>query len=358
MKMAFAVVAVMALAVPAHAGELYRWVDGATIVYSDQPPQDGVALTAVPTRPPFPIVTAPDAPPAETATAEVTAPATPAMPAASAAPAVTEPVVQAGPASVDEILELSGMRPQLPALARSLGAEYLPRPGQLGERDGVRVAQIVARQFAPEPLFAAIRADFRRSVDRTQLEAMASWFRSPLGRKITALEIEASKPEAAPKIAAFAAGLKAAPATAVRLELVQRLDWLTGASEDTTDLALAIAGSIARATAAAAPAEQRARTGLVERRVEEMRGQIAPVIAENVLAQVLYVYAPLTDAELKAYLEFVASPAGRTYARIAHGALVRVVRDVADRTAIEILRAVPPQRWATAQKTAGAAPTR
>jgi hypothetical protein len=355
MKMTFAVVAVMALALPAHAGELYRWIDGATIVYSDQPPQDGVLLTAVPTRQPFPVVTAPDAPPAEIATAEAPAPP---PPAPVEKQPVVQPVVHAGPASVDEILELSGMRPQLPALARSLGAEYLPRPGQLGERDGVRVAQIVARQFAPEPLFAAIRADFRRSVDRPQLEAMAAWFRSPLGRKITALEIDASKPEAASKIAAFAAGLKAAPATPARLELVQRLDWLTGASEDTTDLALAIAGSIARATAAAAPAEQRARAGLVERRIEEMRGQVAPVIAENVLAQVLYVYAPLTDAELKAYLEFAASPAGRAYGRISHGALVRVVREVADQTAIEILRAVPSQRWATAQKTSGASPAR
>ena len=50
--------------------------------------------------------------------------------------------------------------------------------------------------------------------------------------------------------------------------------------------------------------------------------------------------------------------AGRAYGRSAHGALLRVVRDVADRTAIEIVRAVPPQRWAAAQKTAGPTPTR
>src|SRR5437763_1747281 len=88
---------------------------------------------------------------------------------------------------------------------------------------------------------------------------MAAWFRSRLGRKVTALEIAASKAEAGPKLAAFAAALKTSPARPARVELVQRLEWVTGASQETTDLALAVAGSIARAAAATAPAERRAR---------------------------------------------------------------------------------------------------
>ncbi|HZF05504.1 MAG TPA: DUF2059 domain-containing protein [Patescibacteria group bacterium] len=326
------------LAAPAHAGDVYRWIDGATVVYSDQPPQDGVILTSMPGRPALPVVKAPDAPPDE---------------ATVLAPAEAEVVVSTAPATVDEIFELSGMRPQLPAIARALGAEYLPRPGQLGERDTTLVALIVARQFAPERLYTVIRDDFRRRVDQKQLDAMAVWFRSPLGRKITALEIAASNPDAAPKIAAFAAGLKTAPAGASRLDLVQRLDWVTGTSQETTDLALAITGSVARAAAATTPAERRARAGLVDRRVEEMRGQVAVVIAENVVAQMFYVYAPLSDTELTQYVDFLASPSGRSYGRVAHSALLRVVREVADLTAFEVLRTVPPQRWAAAQKAVG-----
>jgi len=29
-----------AFAAPAHAADVYRWIDGATVVYSDQPPQE------------------------------------------------------------------------------------------------------------------------------------------------------------------------------------------------------------------------------------------------------------------------------------------------------------------------------
>jgi len=338
MTKVLALVALVALAVPAHAAEVYRWMEGSTVVYSDQPPQDSVIVTAMPGREPFPVVSAEDA--------TVTSPST------AGSTSDTETPVPTRPATVDEILDLSGVHAQLPGIATSLGAEYLPRPGQLEARDGARVARIVAQHFVAERLYTAIHQEFGRQADGHQLGAMAAWFRSPLGRRITALEIAASKPEAAPAIAAFAAGLKTSPATAARLELVQRLDWVSGTSEDTTDIALAMARSVARAAASAAPAERRMRPGLVERRVEEMRSQMAGTIGEGVLAQMLYVYGPLTDAELKAYIDFLASPHGRAYSRISHVALLRAVRDAADRTAIEIVRAVPSHGWAAAQRAA------
>jgi hypothetical protein len=347
-------VAIVAPTAPAHALEVYRWIEGATVVYSDQPPPAGVVLTSLPGREPVPVVTAPDAPPADAPPIE----AAPAQTSAVSPPPEPDVVVRAGPATVDEILELSGMRPQLPGIARALGAEYLPPVGQLSEHDTALVGRVVARHFVPERLYAVIRDDFRHRVDQTQLDAMAVWFRSPIGRRVTALEIAAAGPEAAAKIDAFAAGLKTSPAPASRLELMQRLDWVTGTSHETTELGLSIAGSVVRAAAAAAPPERRTRAGLVERRLEEMRGQMAAVNGQNVLAQMLYVYGPLSDAELKEYVDFLASPPGRAYGRSAHGALLRVVREVADRTALEVLRAVPPQRWMSAQKSAGATAAR
>lgn len=334
-----ALVALAALASPVAAADVHRWIDGGTVVYSDQLPPAGVTVTPLPGRPEAPAIAAPPIAAPETAPAEAATPPPEALPPA-----------RTGPATVDEILETSGLRPQLPGLARALGAEYLPRPGQLGERDTALVVRIVARQFAPERLYTAIRDDVRRRLDARQLDAMAVWFRSSLGRKITALEIAASRPEAAPRLAALAAGLRAAPPAPVRLLLVQQLDWVSGTTQDTTDLALAVAGSVIRAAAAAAPAERRARAGVVERRVAEMRGAMAAALGDNVRAQMLYVYASLDDAELKQYVNFLASPPGRAYGRATHNALLTVVRDTADRTAAEILRAVPLPRWTAAPK--------
>ncbi len=335
MKNVVALVVLVAVAAPAHAGEIYRWVEGSTVVYSDRPPQDGVVGTETPGREPLPTVTA------GAATID---------PSSSA-----ESVVSTAPATVDEILELSGARAQLAGLASQLGAGYLlPRRHQLDARDGARVARIIEQHFAPEQFFVAIRDELSRRVEREQLDAMAAWFRSPLGRRVSELESAASKPEAAPAAVAFAARLKSSPASPARLELVQRLDWVTGVSTDTAELALVIARSGARASATAAVADRRIRIGLVERRVEEMRGEMGTMMSSMALAHMLYVYSPLTDAELKTYVDFLASPAGRAYNRISHVALLRTVADTADRTATEIMRAVPPQRWAAStQKTAG-----
>src|SRR6266478_2308287 len=95
------IAAVAALATPAHALEVYRWIEGATVVYSDQPPQSGgVVLTSLPGREPLPVVTAPDAPPADAPPAD--APPVEAAPAAAAAVPPPEPdvIVRAGPATV------------------------------------------------------------------------------------------------------------------------------------------------------------------------------------------------------------------------------------------------------------------
>jgi Domain of unknown function (DUF4124)/Uncharacterized protein conserved in bacteria (DUF2059) len=333
MKNVVVLVVLVALAAPAHAGEIYRWVEGSTVVYSDRPPQDGVVGTETPGREPLPAVTAG---------------------AATIGPSSSaENGVSTAPATVDEILELSGARAQLAGLASQLGAGYLlPRRHQLDARDAARVARIIEQHFAPERFYLAIHDELGRRVEREQLDAMAAWFRSPLGRRVTELEIAASKPEAAPAAVAFAARLKTSPAAPARLELLQRLDWVTGLSTDTTDVVLVIFRSGARAAATAAAADRRIRTGVVERRVEEMRGEMD--MANMALTHMLYVYSPLTDAELKAYVDFLASPAGRAYNRISHAALLRAVRDAADRTATEIMRAIPPQRWAAStQKTAG-----
>jgi uncharacterized protein DUF2059/uncharacterized protein DUF4124 len=333
MKSVIALIVLVGLVVPAHAGDVYRWVEGSTVVYSDQPPQEGAVVTAMPGREPLPSVTAGVA----TLTSR----------------SGTESV-STQPSTVDEILDLSGARTQLVGLAGSLGAGYLPHPGQLEARDGARVARIIAQHFAPERLYVAIHDEFDQQVDRERLDAMAAWFRSPLGRRITALEIAASKPEAAAAIAAFTAGVKTSPPTPERLELVERLDWVTGTSGVATDAALSIMGSVARAAATTAPAERRMRAGVVERRVDDMRGQMAALFGASVVPHMLYVYGPLTDAELKEYVDFLASPAGRVYNRVSHVALLRAVRGAADRTALEIVRAVPPQRWAAAaQRTSG-----
>src|SRR2546426_8593882 len=94
MKNLVVLAVLVALAAPAHAGEIYRWVEGSTVVYSDRPPQDGVVATEMPGREPLPAVT--------TGAATI-------GPSSSAENGVSHP-----PPTVGEVLAVSGAQ-SLPA---------------------------------------------------------------------------------------------------------------------------------------------------------------------------------------------------------------------------------------------------
>src|SRR5438552_17509253 len=89
------ITAVAALATPAHALEVYRWIEGATVVYSDQPPPTGAVIISLPRRAPLPVVTAPDAPRADM---QPPVEAAPAETAAEPPPPASDVIVGAGPA--------------------------------------------------------------------------------------------------------------------------------------------------------------------------------------------------------------------------------------------------------------------
>jgi len=128
------------------------------------------------------------------------------------------PIPKAGPTKVDELLELSGLRVQLAGLLGRVALDLRPPPGQMSAADMATIDRILARSLQPEAVYGAVRDTFRPLVDRPNLEAAAAWLRTPVARKIVALEVASSEPSAEPKVAEYAATIKANPPPARRLE--------------------------------------------------------------------------------------------------------------------------------------------
>src|SRR5262245_56370931 len=258
-----ALLAAVAL-LPAPSGaETYRWVDDqGNVTYSNRPPQphevgpptpeskttpeSKIAPESKPASPETkaPEVKAPELKNPEPKRSEVKAPEpkTPdlqmplrkTLDAKATVPAA--PIPKAGPTKVDELLELSGIRAQLAGLLGRVALDLRPPPGQMSAAEMATIDRILAQSLKPEAVYAAVRDAFRPLVDRPNLEATAAWLRTPVARKIVALEIASSEPSAEPKVAEYAATIKANPPPARRLELVQRLDWVTGGHETSADL--------------------------------------------------------------------------------------------------------------------------
>ena len=320
----------------------YRSVDEqGNVTYSDRPPQPEETRAPAPEATPVPEVKAPDARPALGPKARDVK--------ASAPPTA---IARTGPTKVDELLELSGARAQLVGLLSGLAGELRPASGHMSAKDRVSVDRILRQALRHEAVYALVRDAFLLHVDRTNLEATAVWLRSPLARKIVALEIASSEPGTEQKVATYAATIKTSPPTDRRVELLQRLDWARAATEISADLVAAASRGITMAVSAAGPAEQQLRPGQIEDRVARVRARANGALREAHMASTLYAYRGLEDEELAAYVLFSASDAGRWYNSATRKAMVSALGRAVEQTAAELVRAVPLDRWARAATSA------
>src|SRR5437879_11777899 len=92
--------------------------------------------------------------------------------------------------------------------------------------DQAIIDRILAQWLRQETVYSAVRDAFRPQVDRPSLETTAAWLRTPVERKIVALEIAASEPGADQKVADYAASVKTNTPPDSEHELLQRLAWV------------------------------------------------------------------------------------------------------------------------------------
>ena len=331
---ALAVIAALVIAVPASA-ETHRWVDARGVVnYSDRAPQP-------PSEPELSVAAVVPAEPVAAGTATPTAPVVPAAPSA-----VAVPPAPSGPITLDELFELTGTRRQLAGLTARLAREFRPARGQVSAAAQATLERVVARTFNQEAILHGVREEFARGLDRARLERKLAWLRSPLGHRIAALEMATAEPDHDRGMAEFALTLKTSPPSERRRELIERLDWVSGAGDVSADVAAALASSVTRAVALNTPSDRRASRRQIESQAEELRANAAGPMRKAAAISMLYTYRALSDEELERYVEFESSEAGRWYNALLRRALLASLTRAFDETAQAMFAAVPPERWA------------
>jgi Domain of unknown function (DUF4124) len=313
---ALVLTAALIVARPASA-EVHRWVDARGIVhYTDR---------------------VPDSP----------APAAVAMPVerATKAPAPRAP---RAPMTLDALFELTGTGRQVTGLTRRLAREFRPAKGQLPTSAEATIERVVARTFTAEAVMRLTREEFARGLDGPKLEAKLGWLRSPLGHRIAALEMTTGEPDQDRLLAEFARQLTSTPASERRRQLIERLDWVSGGSDVSADIAAALSASIARAVAARTPGVHHISRRQIDSQTDEIRTTTAGRVRQATGVSMLYTYRTLTDEELERYVEFESTEAGRWYNGLLRRALLAVLTRVFEETAQAVFAAVPPERWSRA----------
>ena len=340
-RLAVLVVAGALVAASPASAEVHRWIDADGVInYSDRAPQPSappVAPAAEPAAEP-PVVMATVAAPLA-----VPAPAPIPMPAAIATPAEPAP---SGPVTLDVLFELTGTKRQLAGLTARLAREFRPAKGQVPAPAQVTIERIVARTFHPDTVYRLAKDEFARGLDRSKLKAKLRWLRSPLGRRVAALEIATADPEHDSELAEFGATVAAKPPSERRRQLVERLDWVSCASDVSADVTAALSSSVTRAIALNAGGGRRPSRRQIESQAEEVRAGAAVRLRQATIVSMLYTYRTLSDEELERYAEFESTEAGRWYNALLRRALLTTLTRTFDETALAVFAAVPPDRWA------------
>jgi hypothetical protein len=267
--------------------------------------------------------------------------------AAQAAAAVSRPDGSAAVTSSDRqsetdvralntLLERSGLRVQLESLSAGVRVQFLLGRGRLSGEDRLTIDRIVSERFSAAALYARIRLEFEKNLESAKLAKALEWYGSPLGKRITSLELASLVPNGGP-IPDFENDRPSER----RLELIRRLDAGGGASETTVDVTMAVVRNLTRAFQPALPAVARLSRGQLEHELTQVRNLTLERIRRACLLNMLSSYRDLTDQELAEYVRFVESEAGQWYMSVMNGTLLIAVDAAAEATATELAAEVP-----------------
>ena len=169
------------------------------------------------------------------------------------------------------------------------------------------------QRFAPEAMDKRAKDQMRKNLPDPG-PALA-FFQSPLGRKIVAAELLATRRD---QLARHAQGLPRMEADATRQLLINHLSRALPASEAGAEVSLAIAGVAADSLSSMIPGllgggQANMLNGQRKRLMEQISGEL-----DNTL---LYVYRDLSDPELEEFVTFAESSDGKTYYQAALAAV-------------------------------------
>lgn len=245
---------------------------------------------------------------------------------AAAAPAPNDPKGQ-----MDEIFFLSGLEEQLALIGDGLGAAMAPQVHQLPPAQSETIQRVVLSEFNADTLQRGVEEHLERAHDPRHAETVLEWLRSPLGRRISKLDIAAARPEGMRAMQAYAEALAADPAPATRVALVTKLDAATGITDFTVEATLASAVATAIGINGAQPSAHRVDENQLRAAVEAQRDVLRPEIQKVTMVSMLCSYQSLSDEDLASYVGFSESAPGRWYHDVVKRALLSALTDASSR---------------------------
>lgn len=221
------------------------------------------------------------------------------------------------PLQNQELFEKSGLAAQLKELpgAMQSSIETLRQQGaRIDEKFEKAWTEAAPAAYAPEKSLTIIDQGLQKLLTAEDTKFLLAHYNSPLGRRITELEEQASQAEAQAEIQAYAQKLMADPSKhADRLALYQAIDKATGATTMVTEISMNITIAISIGMVSAMEGPKILDAGAIRAQVEKQRFAMTQQLASATLSVFAYAYRDLQIQDLNAYLTFLNAPAAKKF---------------------------------------------
>ncbi len=232
-------------------------------------------------------------------------------------------------AIIEEIMKESGtdaMIEQVPAMVAMGFDQQQPPPLDRDDYEKFRKTFIAA--FDPPRIRQTIVMHLQENYDTERYAAFLTQLKSPLGRKMTALETAAHTPQAQQEMMRMG-NIIMGQASPERLKLVRRLDEAAGATDGNLHMQMLMTETMIRNLNRIMPAPKRLSDPQMNQMLEQIRMQSIFPIRQVTHLSMVYTFRSIDDTELQEYIQLYESDTGRWGTKLLRGAWERVSADIA-----------------------------
>jgi len=226
-------------------------------------------------------------------------------------------------ALIVRLLDLAGMKSQIGELGEIIGSVAEQYQGRLSVSDRKRVTELIAGAYAVDKVYPGIIRAFEKEYNPSHVSSAMNWLESPLGRKMTALEVQAATQNAPEQIMGFNAEYRRL--SEERRVAIDRLANLLQAGDVLVNAVILTTTEMLMGVQTDLPAEKRISERQVRAGAEGLRTQLRGRYQELARVSIAYTYRSLSDEELEQGTRFYASEAGQWLNRVGNEALVEAM---------------------------------
>lgn len=229
---------------------------------------------------------------------------------------------------------------QYPQMMTEGISQGLSQTGQLNPIMKAGISGMMGQAFNSARIRSQVASDLDQGLSQQELSRVNSWYQSPLGEQVSALEARAAMPAAWRVIEEQGPALVSRYQGSERARLFNDFDRASRATESAVDTAVAI--QVGFATAMAAFNGAVVDTEVVRQRVESQRTMLRGMVEQQVYAGYLYTYEKLSNEQLRDYIRFMETDAGDRFNRVVTESVQQAIIEPIDSIAVGLARLLAP----------------